>query len=212
MKGYVFTWTDMVGMPPLLTAAAGNNIYYYVDSKLVARGETDGGPGEYEIIEDIGLRQAQPLFSIQGAVVSESLIQEFLEDSPASDYGLDANTSSTAEVEDCPWWIITMACGTCIACTGAPVVAPTCLGACATCVGCIVVSVPDPGPNPEPRPRPYPCVTYPIETLVHTPSGLVEIQTLTEGSEIYTANAKGCLLYTSPSPRDQRGSRMPSSA
>ena len=24
--------------------------------------------------------------------------------------------------------------------------------------------------------------------------------------------AKGCLLYTSPSPRDQRGSRMPSSA
>ena len=26
------------------------------------------------------------------------------------------------------------------------------------------------------------------------------------------AAAKGCLLYTSPSPRDQRGSRMPSSA
>ena len=25
-------------------------------------------------------------------------------------------------------------------------------------------------------------------------------------------NAGGCLLYTSPSPRDQRGSRMPSSA
>ena len=25
-------------------------------------------------------------------------------------------------------------------------------------------------------------------------------------------NIKGCLLYTSPSPRDQRGSRMPSSA
>ena len=25
-------------------------------------------------------------------------------------------------------------------------------------------------------------------------------------------NASGCLLYTSPSPRDQRGSRMPSSA
>ena len=24
--------------------------------------------------------------------------------------------------------------------------------------------------------------------------------------------SKGCLLYTSPSPRDQRGSRMPSSA
>ena len=27
-----------------------------------------------------------------------------------------------------------------------------------------------------------------------------------------TTNATGCLLYTSPSPRDQRGSRMPSSA
>ena len=29
-----------------------------------------------------------------------------------------------------------------------------------------------------------------------------------EGYELFTA----CLLYTSPSPRDQRGSRMPSSA
>ena len=27
-----------------------------------------------------------------------------------------------------------------------------------------------------------------------------------------TLNFKTCLLYTSPSPRDQRGSRMPSSA
>ena len=27
-----------------------------------------------------------------------------------------------------------------------------------------------------------------------------------------TAGLKSCLLYTSPSPRDQRGSRMPSSA
>ena len=28
----------------------------------------------------------------------------------------------------------------------------------------------------------------------------------------YRAERKDCLLYTSPSPRDQRGSRMPSSA
>ena len=28
----------------------------------------------------------------------------------------------------------------------------------------------------------------------------------------YQGNNHGCLLYTSPSPRDQRGSRMPSSA
>ena len=27
-----------------------------------------------------------------------------------------------------------------------------------------------------------------------------------------SGNPNGCLLYTSPSPRDQRGSRMPSSA
>ena len=55
-----------------------------------------------------------------------------------------------------------------------------------------------------------------------------QVQTLRESSEeawvkLYKADAysassqisyylKGCLLYTSPSPRDQRGSRMPSSA
>ena len=33
---------------------------------------------------------------------------------------------------------------------------------------------------------------------------------LLSGLEI--SNISGCLLYTSPSPRDQRGSRMPSSA
>ena len=32
------------------------------------------------------------------------------------------------------------------------------------------------------------------------------------GSDPYLANVTICLLYTSPSPRDQRGSRMPSSA
>ena len=30
--------------------------------------------------------------------------------------------------------------------------------------------------------------------------------------KIYTGEGSTCLLYTSPSPRDQRGSRMPSSA
>ena len=32
------------------------------------------------------------------------------------------------------------------------------------------------------------------------------------GSQIILRLAKGCLLYTSPSPRDKRQSRMPSSA
>ena len=31
-------------------------------------------------------------------------------------------------------------------------------------------------------------------------------------SEVSWGTIEGCLLYTSPSPRDQRGSRMPSSA
>ena len=30
--------------------------------------------------------------------------------------------------------------------------------------------------------------------------------------DVFVARVAGCLLYTSPSPRDQRGSRMPSSA
>ena len=29
---------------------------------------------------------------------------------------------------------------------------------------------------------------------------------------VSSVQSRGCLLYTSPSPRDQRGSRMPSSA
>ena len=39
-------------------------------------------------------------------------------------------------------------------------------------------------------------------------------QCLEEGKAIPTElrNSEACLLYTSPSPRDQRGSRMPSSA
>ena len=39
-----------------------------------------------------------------------------------------------------------------------------------------------------------------------TPLGLKEAKDLVESAP------KACLLYTSPSPRDQRGSRMPSSA
>ena len=33
-----------------------------------------------------------------------------------------------------------------------------------------------------------------------------------KGRTLVIGAGKGCLLYTSPSPRDQRGSRMPSSA
>ena len=43
--------------------------------------------------------------------------------------------------------------------------------------------------------------------------GDVEVQGESGGGLVkVTMTCKGCLLYTSPSPRDQRGSRMPSSA
>ena len=41
------------------------------------------------------------------------------------------------------------------------------------------------------------------------PTGMFDVATSSSG-EVYAIN--GCLLYTSPSPRDKRQSRMPSSA
>ena len=41
---------------------------------------------------------------------------------------------------------------------------------------------------------------------------LLEWKTKTDGRSFHLIHVSGCLLYTSPSPRDQRGSRMPSSA
>ena len=43
-------------------------------------------------------------------------------------------------------------------------------------------------------------------------AGLMMYGQMTAGSWIYIGSQGICLLYTSPSPRDQRGSRMPSSA
>ena len=52
------------------------------------------------------------------------------------------------------------------------------------------------------------CLSACLEYLVHPGTGLVY-----EGcSRLGLFGVSGCLLYTSPSPRDQRGSRMPSSA
>ena len=51
-------------------------------------------------------------------------------------------------------------------------------------------------------------------TQIKKVNNLWEI-TINENHKIFASfliNAAGCLLYTSPSPRDQRGSRMPSSA
>ena len=71
-----------------------------------------------------------------------------------------------------------------------------------------------------------PQVSFPGGALLGCTAGLVNLPRIKGNhnamlSGIHAADAatkalgegrKGCLLYTSPSPRDQRGSRMPSSA
>ena len=58
--------------------------------------------------------------------------------------------------------------------------------------------------------------TYQVPSSVETePECLNEIKTvepITSAPVQDEMESKNCLLYTSPSPRDQRGSRMPSSA
>ena len=51
-----------------------------------------------------------------------------------------------------------------------------------------------------------------LETDVYKAVGLIESESNEDISEEETEDTTSCLLYTSPSPRDQRGSRMPSSA
>ena len=56
-----------------------------------------------------------------------------------------------------------------------------------------------------------PTTTYATETYAYVGDKFVETKDYTY--ETYdSAKTYTCLLYTSPSPRDQRGSRMPSSA
>ena len=51
----------------------------------------------------------------------------------------------------------------------------------------------------------------PFDVDAKSAVGLRQYKKLIEHAADHS-NIKGCLLYTSPSPRDQRGSRMPSSA
>ena len=70
------------------------------------------------------------------------------------------------------------------------------------------------------RIRICPCVTDPVgpppywkKSLKFVPGRKpLNICLHWEKMEYYHSHCKVCLLYTSPSPRDQRGSRMPSSA
>ena len=50
------------------------------------------------------------------------------------------------------------------------------------------------------------------ETVVHGMVDVFVVLLLAGAGDELQGIKKGCLLYTSPSPRDQRGSRMPSSA
>ena len=64
----------------------------------------------------------------------------------------------------------------------------------------------------EDRPYRFPDLLQ-FETLLELTFDLfaeISLDTLSDVESVYLF--KDCLLYTSPSPRDQRGSRMPSSA
>ena len=55
-----------------------------------------------------------------------------------------------------------------------------------------------------------------LAKTLNVPFAIADATTLTEagyvGEDVENIILTFCLLYTSPSPRDQRGSRMPSSA
>ena len=54
--------------------------------------------------------------------------------------------------------------------------------------------------------------TSPYQSVFMKDDGLNEDGKASDGLYGVSIKPKDCLLYTSPSPRDQRGSRMPSSA
>ena len=51
-----------------------------------------------------------------------------------------------------------------------------------------------------------------VDALVGNGDASLMVEELTEAQYLLEDETFSCLLYTSPSPRDQRGSRMPSSA
>ena len=58
----------------------------------------------------------------------------------------------------------------------------------------------------------YLCVYLPFERALLHKSGAWTDEAVDEHTRSIAGLLSACLLYTSPSPRDQRGSRMPSSA
>ena len=75
----------------------------------------------------------------------------------------------------------------------------------------INISVAYPGASPVEVEE---AIVIPIEAALESIDEVDEVNaTASQNLAVVTAELRsGCLLYTSPSPRDQRGSRMPSSA
>ena len=62
------------------------------------------------------------------------------------------------------------------------------------------------------NPRPYPLPQLDPSLWHALPNQDLHEKLIDAAIKYYRAPSSDCLLYTSPSPRDQRGSRMPSSA
>jgi len=67
-------------------------------------------------------------------------------------------------------------------------------------------------PPPEVEPTEAPPPEEPFKVGFVTDTGGIDDQSFNTTQWAGIERAMDCLLYTSPSPRDQRGSRMPSSA
>ncbi len=217
LEGYMFTATDLVGEPPLLTLTGGDYMYLYSEQDYIGQLKGEGVTGPMAVTEDLGLEQAKRAIHFQAAVLSDMAIRKALGDSPTSqpfenptEFG-DGRTADAAKAADadCPWWVATTACGTCVACIWVGEAPPPCWGACITCGACLGIAIPKPKPSPTPvpptptpRPYPKPCVTFAGDTLVHTPNGLVEIQSLEVGDAIYSRNAEGEMIITAVSHRE----------
>ena len=69
-----------------------------------------------------------------------------------------------------------------------------------------------PGEIPAPEAAPPPPPPPPPPPVAEAPAAPKKPAAAKETPQERVARLQRCLLYTSPSPRDQRGSRMPSSA
>lgn len=197
IHNYIFSVVDLVGHPPLQCLAAGGRIYFYSNEQYIGQVLQDTQTGEVSVFEDKGLAMASATIPVQAAVASDAVILYTLSEASSATPGNDSHSAATSG-DDCPWWVATTACGTCAACMWVGEAPPPCWGACLTCGACLGIKIPKPKPGPrptppKPRPRPYPTpmITHASPTMVHTPSGLVQLGELTVGDAILSRNDRG---------------------